>query len=54
LLGVFVAEEVDEIGNVVTRYHNGQCRNTLGCLLGELPGLGLFSTTAEVSGFPEY
>ena len=39
---------------MVRRYHNSQCRDTFGCLLGELPGLGLFSSTAEVTGFPEY
>jgi hypothetical protein len=43
---VFIAEEVDEIGD-------SQCRDTPGCLLGELPGLGLFST-ATVSEFPEH
>jgi hypothetical protein len=51
--GVFVAEEVWNRRRKVWRYHNGQCRDTLGCLLGELLGLRMFST-AKLSGFPEY
>jgi hypothetical protein len=52
--GVFIAEEFKGVGDEIRRYHNGQCRETLGGLLADLPDLGLFSATAEVSGFTEY
>jgi hypothetical protein len=39
---------------VVRRYRNGQCTDTIGRLFGGLPDLGLFSSTIEISGFPEH
>jgi hypothetical protein len=48
--GVFIAEEVDGIGDRVSGdNHNGRCRDTLAGTSVGLPDLGLFSVTAEVS-----
>jgi hypothetical protein len=38
------------VGDVVRRCHNGQCKDTLE----GLPDLGIFCSTAEVSGFVKY
>jgi hypothetical protein len=50
--GVFITEEAEVAGDKGSG--NTTSRDTLGCLFGELPLLGLFSSIAEVSGFLEY